>query len=525
MKKLLAILTAVMCMAAVSGCGEQQSSQQAGAEGTTHSDDAYGLEMSGTVTNVWEGSCEIETPEGVPYHVSLTNVDGNPCTVPAVGDQITVFYDGKIAESFPAQILSVYEIRVIGTSADAAKWGITLKAEKVSAGGMTLICSQSGGEHDGKLEYGSDYRVEVLDGGRWQPVEPIIDNAAWTTVAYTLAEGSTEKQVIDWRWLYGELTAGQYRIGKSFMNFRDTGDFDKATAYAMFTVPEEPPVDDEAALRNRVPEMFDLSVQKGLWIYVTTFGGSSYRYSLMMGKNLGYTYEEVMKAEFVQREEMQCILSTYDIPQENITLMPYQHPLSGFLWMPSEDELHNLAAQLGIPDASVVGETLMLPEPSEDGTVPASQLAYANHYRGENLFFGALNRETFWISSVLHLPIFKMESRAELEQFKNGYCADLTIDSGYGEVPSFNKITAAMDDAFFEQYTLLVVYIGANSGSYRYALDSVAVNGEHLCVHVRQVNFPEAVTMDMAGWFLTVPVEKSALEGVRYFDADLNHLP
>ncbi len=523
MKKLLAAITAVMCLAAVSGCGEQQSSQQP--EFGVNIDYDYEAEMTGTVTNVWSGTCEIETAEGVPYHVSLTDRDGKPCTVPAVGDQITVYYDGKIAESFPAQILSVYEIRVIGTGADAAEWGITLKAENVSAGGMTLICSQSGGAYDGKLEYGSDYKVEVLDGGRWHPVEPIIDNAAWTTVAYTLAAGSTEKLVIDWQWLYGSLAAGQYRIGKSFMNFRDTGDFDKAMAYTMFVIPEELPTDEEGALRNRVPEMFDLPTQKGLWIYATTFGGSSYQYTLLEGKNLGYTYDEVMRAEFVQLEEMQRILSAYDIPQENITLMPYQHPLSSFLWMPSEDELHTLAAQLGVPDAAVVGETLLLPEPSDDDTVPASQLAYANHYRGENLFLGALNTETFWISSVLHLPIFKMESRAELEQFKNGYCADLTIDSGYGEVPSFNAITAAMDDAFFEQYTLLVVYVGANSGSYRYALDSAAINGERLCVHVRQVNFPEAVTMDMAGWFLTVPMEKSALEGVRYFDADLNNIP
>lgn len=34
----------------------------------------------------------------------------------------------------------------------------------------------------------------------------------------------------------GELSAGRYRIGKEFMDFRKTGDYDKEICYAEFEI-------------------------------------------------------------------------------------------------------------------------------------------------------------------------------------------------------------------------------------------------------------------------------------------------
>jgi len=41
---------------------------------------------------------------------------------------------------------------------------------------------------------------------------------------------------VDWEWLYGQLSPGTYRIVKEIMNFRGTGDYDKAEYYAEFTI-------------------------------------------------------------------------------------------------------------------------------------------------------------------------------------------------------------------------------------------------------------------------------------------------
>ena len=41
---------------------------------------------------------------------------------------------------------------------------------------------------------------------------------------------------IDWNWLYGELPAGKYRIGKEIMDFRGTGDYDTSIYFAEFEI-------------------------------------------------------------------------------------------------------------------------------------------------------------------------------------------------------------------------------------------------------------------------------------------------
>ena len=41
---------------------------------------------------------------------------------------------------------------------------------------------------------------------------------------------------VNWTRLYGELPAGTYRIGKSIMDFRGTGDYDTKTYYAGFDI-------------------------------------------------------------------------------------------------------------------------------------------------------------------------------------------------------------------------------------------------------------------------------------------------
>ena len=90
--------------------------------------------------------------------------------------------------------------------------------------------------------------------------------------------------------------------------------------------------------------------------------------------------------------------------------------------------------------------------------------------------------------------------------------------------PSFDSITASMDDNFFERKTLFLVYVSANSGSLRFGVNSIYNDGENLCIHIEQTNNPDAVTMDMAGWFITVAMDKSVVENCKNFDADLDNL-
>ena len=144
------------------------------------------------------------------------------------------------------------------------------------------------------------------------------------------------------------------------------------------------------------------------------------------------------------------------------------------------------------------------------------------YIEGYEIWLGALNKEKLYINSVQHLPIFKFDTLSEFEGFKRAV-GEENIDIGYGESPTLDENTAKYDAKFFEDNSLVLVYVGANSGSYRYDVNRVFCNEGALCVHIEQTNSPKIVTDDMAGWFITVAVSDALIENVTMFDADLDN--
>ena len=125
-------------------------------------------------------------------------------------------------------------------AADASpdKWGITLETGDVTPNGLTLICSQSGGEDVHELNTGSFYSIQKLEDSAWADVAPLPheQEIAWTTEAWIIQKGGTTEWDIHWSWLYGELPAGEYRLVKPISNFKGPGDYATEPFYATFTI-------------------------------------------------------------------------------------------------------------------------------------------------------------------------------------------------------------------------------------------------------------------------------------------------
>ena len=117
-------------------------------------------------------------------------------------------------------------------------WGVTLEATEVTSKGMTLVCHQSGGENVVELSTGSFYTLQRQDKKKWVDVDtlPQEGEIAWDALAWLIKLDDSTNWDIAWGWLYGELPAGTYRIGKEIMNFRVPGDFDTMMCYAEFTI-------------------------------------------------------------------------------------------------------------------------------------------------------------------------------------------------------------------------------------------------------------------------------------------------
>ena len=97
------------------------------------------------------------------------------------------------------------------------------------------------------------------------------------------------------------------------------------------------------------------------------------------------------------------------------------------------------------------------------------------------------------------------------------------MDGSWDEVPSFNNATAKYDSAFFEDNSLMLIYVSANNSTHRFKVHSIGYDEKSFCVHIAETTNAEEVDTAMAGWFVTVAVSDELIMNCTEFDADLNN--
>ena len=237
MKKFIVVLLTMACTFSLAGCNKNSMN--------------YIIANRPSVTGVVEEVKEdyvimySETAQGYPngsrWHISLDTENKDSYTSPVVGDEIVMYYDGMAMETDPLQVSTVYAI-TLKTPADqmgskAQEWGVTLEAEDVTPSGLKLVCHQSAGEDVGELTTGSYYVIQRMEEAGWVNVEylPHEYDIAWTTEAWIIPTETATTWEVNWEWLYGELPAGEYRVGKDLSNGR-YGQYENAMMYAEFVV-------------------------------------------------------------------------------------------------------------------------------------------------------------------------------------------------------------------------------------------------------------------------------------------------
>ena len=151
-------------------------------------------------------------------------------------------------------------------------------------------------------------------------------------------------------------------------------------------------------------------------------------------------------------------------------------------------------------------------------------VSYAGWSDDSSIISGALNEDELKSNGKgIHCPIFRIDTKRDLEKFKAEYGDIFTMYRGYGDlVPSFDDaISKAQFDrsSFFQDNSLLIVYVISSSGSLRFGVSDVDYDSESLRVYVKQTNDPELVTADKAGWFVIVAIPDSEIRTCKSFDA------
>ena len=239
MKKWLLVLVVLTAIVGLVACNKKDAGEPDSLTGQDY--------FNAKVTQVNDSFILAEVTENVSGAISVgtevsigkKNISSEPYPELVVGDNIRVVYAGEVLEKDPPgfqQIISVFKLDENGVVDEGfPNWGLTLSVKDVTESGLTLVCTQSGGELTGELQTGSDYKLIVLKEA-WEDVPTIIEDYGWTAEAYMITKDSVTEFEYNWEWLYGQLPPGTYRMVKGFTDFRDSGDYDNFEYWIEFEI-------------------------------------------------------------------------------------------------------------------------------------------------------------------------------------------------------------------------------------------------------------------------------------------------
>ena len=272
-------------------------------------------------------------------------------------------------------------------------------------------------------------------------------------------------------------------------------------------------------LKEKYPQFFNVSTDGGLTVYIWQMSKDNYSCHLA-----NTSMEAISDNSFAYDigttiPEMRAILTTYDIDQKDITVQPVINPLSSYYYE-IDDAYRAKIKELFWQGSYQLSSTNQI---NPHNQVYDVTLSFANWTDDSKIYTGSLNLSKMQSNSIQHLPIYKFDSLKDLKQFKETFNDILTMDSGWDEVPSFNEATAKYDTKFFKDNSLMLVYVSASNCTHRFGLGSIGWDEKSFCINVVETTGKEFVDAAMAGWFLTVAVEKETIASCTEFDADLNN--
>lgn len=108
-----------------------------------------------------------------------------------------------------------------------------VKEDSVAPTGLTVIFENSS---DQQGIYSNDFLLEKKIDKDWYQLPTLVNEYGFNDIGYDLLPSEKEEFAIEWAWLYGSLDAGEYRLIKSVLDFRGTGDFDEHYLAAEFAI-------------------------------------------------------------------------------------------------------------------------------------------------------------------------------------------------------------------------------------------------------------------------------------------------
>lgn len=179
-------------------------------------------------------------------------------------------------------------------------------------------------ETNEKITYGNVYYIDYKENGEWK-LSAMRENTAFTLPAYTLAPHSSVEREYSSAF-YDVKRGGTYRLRIPF-SVKENGEYKNYSAYAVFELEDT--------------SYYTLDASEGLDVCVWQMAKGSYSFGLLPHSDEPHLFNELMDLYAVSASEMREILSTYEIEEDKIYIVPWQNPLSSYIgeyWIILEGE-------------------------------------------------------------------------------------------------------------------------------------------------------------------------------------------
>lgn len=187
-------------------------------------------------------------------------------------------------------------------------------------------------EHGGRLLYPSEILSETGSSPQFQVVDKVLrtDNGKFEQAVATRGQDGGRSI-----WVYVSTEALEQIDGAFEFDIRLN-----QISYVKDSVYKEGPL---GSVKARYPEYFGLDASKGLDVYVWQMAENSYSFGLLPHSEAPRQAfsPELMALQGVEWDMMRGILSTYEVADDKVYVIPWQNPLSSYipeLWVMEEGE-------------------------------------------------------------------------------------------------------------------------------------------------------------------------------------------
>ncbi|MCQ2421576.1 MAG: hypothetical protein MJ064_01105 [Lachnospiraceae bacterium] len=158
-----------------------------------------------------------------------------------------------------------------------------------------------------------------------------------------------------------------------------------------------------------------------------------------------------------------------------------------------------------------------------------SKVSFADYYEGGLLYKNALNRDIIQNSHssryISHTPIYKFDNLEELEAFKENCQANLILNEGYNEIPSFQSVTENYDEGFFKDHSILLAYVPVDNSTIRCEVTNLYIDETNCKMFVSLLNTRDASDQCVSGWLAVAEISKASTQNCTSFDAIIIKYP